>query len=321
MPDTTARALTLLDLLQSHRHWPAAELAQRLGVTVRTVRRDIERLRSFGYRIDSVPGVFGGYRLEAGNALPPLLLSDEEAVTMAVGLRIIATGRLTRGAESALSALAKLEQMLPAPLRRRVSALAHTIRPAGRRDSEVSLSVLTELAMACRDHERVRFTYRSAQDDSCRRHVEPHALVPAGQNWYLVCWDLDRVDWRTFRVDRLSDVEHTGAPFAPRPLSPQQIEELVDVARSWAPQPVQAEAIIDMPLEAFRARFGEWAQGATADGPARTRWPVGGATAQDIIYGLSWIPADLTYTTQISEPTRTELRDILRGMRDAFEER
>src|SRR6187431_2767046 len=148
MSDTTTRALSLLSLLQTHRHWAGAELAERLGVTERTVRRDVERLRDLGYR------------LEAGSAVPPLLLTDEEAVAIAIGLRVAASQHLIGGPETTLTALAKLEQVLPAALRRRVNALADAVQPTGiRSGAAVSGEVLGELALACRDHERVRFSY------------------------------------------------------------------------------------------------------------------------------------------------------------------
>ena len=227
-PIRPTRALSLLNLLQTHRHWPGTELAERLGVTERTVRRDVERLRELGYRIESTPGVAGGYRLEAGSAVPPLLLTDEEAVAMAIGLRVAAAQRLVGGAETALTALAKLEQVLPAPLRRRVTALADAVQPTGIRTGEaVSTEVLGELALACRDHERVRFTYTAASGEVSRRRVEPYTLAPADRHWYLLCWDIERDDWRTFRVDRVGGIEHTRVLFEPRALTPEQIEEFI----------------------------------------------------------------------------------------------
>jgi predicted DNA-binding transcriptional regulator YafY len=310
MSETTARALTLLNLLQTHRHWPASELAERMGVTARTVRRDVERLRGLGYRVDSVPGALGGYRLEAGSSLPPLLLSDEEAVTIAIGLRLAATGRLRRGAEAALSALAKLEQVLPPRLRGRVRALAPPLQGGGE-DGGASSTVLTDLALACRDRERVRFAHLPEGGERAWRRVEPHALVPAGRDWYLVCWDLDRGDWRTFRVDRLSDLEPLRVRFAPRRLPPGQVEAMVAVARTWGPRAEEAAAVVDMPVERFRAALGEWARGAAPDGPDRTRWPAGGASARDIAYGLSWIPEDAGYRVELGEPERAELRRLL----------
>jgi predicted DNA-binding transcriptional regulator YafY len=320
MSDTTSRALALLNLLQTHRHWPGAELADRLGVTERTVRRDVERLRDMGYRIESAPGAAGGYRLEAGSALPPLLLTDDEAVAMAIGLRVAAAQRLVSGPETTITALAKLEQVLPAPLRRRVSALAEAIRPAGvRAGAAVSSEILGDLALACRDHERVRFTYTAASGAVTRRRVEPHTIAPADRHWYLLCWDLDRDDWRTFRVDRLEDVEHTRVLFDPRPLSPEEVEEFVVVARSWVRQPVEAQVVMDLPYEQMRAYFGQWGQGAEPLGSGHTRWPVGGADFRDTMYGMSWIPAGVDYTTDLAEPARSELRETLQRMLRALD--
>ncbi len=315
MSDTTTRALSLLNLLQTHRHWPGPELAERLGVTERTVRRDVERLRDLGYRIESIPGAAGGYRLEAGSAVPPLLLTDEEAVAMAIGLRVAASQRLVGGPETTLTALAKLEQVLPAPLRRRVSALAETVQPSGiRTGAAVSTEVLGELALACRDSERVRFVYTAASGDVTRRRVEPHVLAPADRHWYLLCWDLDRDDWRTFRVDRLADVEHTRALFEPRVLTPEEVEEFILVARSWVRQPVEADAVMDLPLATMLEHFGHWGQGATAEDATRTRWPVGGADWRETMYGLSYIPAGVEYATDLAEPSRGELREMLERM-------
>jgi predicted DNA-binding transcriptional regulator YafY len=317
MSDTTARALSLLNLLQSHRHWSAPELARRLGVTVRTVRRDVGRLRDLGYRIDSAPGAFGGYRLEAGASLPPLLLSDEEAVAIAIGLRLVAAGRLARGAEFALSVLAKLEQVLPARLRRRVRAFGPEPGTAGR--DGAATDVLVDLALACRDRERVRLRYRPGGGEEQERRVEPHTLVPAGGDWYLVCWDLDRADWRTFRADRLAAVEHLRVGSTPRALSHRQVDEFVTVARTWSPGVPEAAAIVDMPLADFQAALGEWAKGATAEGPERTRWPVGGASARDIAYGLSWLPAGTPYRVELPEADRAELRALLARTADALD--
>lgn len=321
MSDTTSRALALLNLLQTHQHWPGAELASRLGVTERTVRRDVERLRELGYRIESVPGVAGGYRLEAGTALPPLLLTDDEAVAMAIGLRVAASQRLVSGPETTVTALAKLEKVLPSRLRRRVSALATTVQPTGiRAGAPVSSDVLGELALACRDHERVRFTYTAASGAVTRRLVEPHTLAPADRHWYLLCWDLDKDDWRTFRVDRLEGVEHTRRLFTPRPLSAEEIEQFILVARFWQRQPVEAEVVMELPHDQMRKHFGQWGQGAEPDGPERTRWPVGGADFRETMYGMSWIPAGVEYTTDLAEPARSELRETLERMLRALDD-
>lgn len=311
MTDTTSRALSLLNLLQTHRHWPGSELAQRLGVTERTVRRDVERLRDLGYRIESMPGSAGGYRLEAGSAVPPLLLTDDEAVAMAIGLRVAASQRLVGGAETALTALAKLEQVLPAPLRRRVTALADTVRPVVVASGEAaSTEVLGELAIACRDGERVRFDYTSVSGATTRRRVEPHTLAPADRHWYLLCWDLDRDDWRTFRVDRLSRVEHTRVLFERRRLTETEVDEFILVAQSWVRQPVEADAVMELSLSEMRGIFGQWGQGASAEGETRTRWPVGGGDWRETLYGLMWIPTGVEYTTDLPEPARSETREF-----------
>ncbi|MCR2793602.1 WYL domain-containing protein [Microbacterium sp. zg.Y625] len=315
MTDTTTRALSLLNLLQTHRHWPGRELATRLGVTERTVRRDVDRLRELGYRIESSPGAAGGYRLEAGSAVPPLLLNDEEAVAMAVGLRIAAEQRLVGGPETTLTAMAKLEQVLPAALRRRVHAIGDALQPTGGGvGAPVSTQVLGELALACRDHERVRFTYTAASAEVSRRRVEPHVLAPADRHWYLLCWDLDRDDWRTFRVDRLSHVEHTRVLFEARALTAEQVEEFISVARSWVRQPVEADVVMDLPLADMRAAFGEWSQGAEAEGADRTRWPVGGRDFRETMYGMTFVPAGVEFTTDLAEPARSELREVLTRM-------
>ena len=320
MSDTTARALSLLNLLQTHRHWQGTDLAQRLGVTERTVRRDVERLRGLGYRIESASGVAGGYRLESGGALPPLLLSDDEAVAMAIGLRLAASQRLIGGHDTTVTALAKLEQVLPAPLRRRVNALAETVRPAGiSAGAPVSPEMLGELALACRDHESVRFSYTAASGAVTDRLVEPHALAPADRHWYLLCWDVNRDDWRTFRVDRLTDLLRTRTRFTPKPLTPEEIDEFVLVARSWVRQAVEADVVMDLPISDMQAHFGPWGQGATEEDAARTRWPVGGSDWRETMYGMSWIPAKVAYATDLAEPARSDLRESLERMLQALD--
>lgn len=320
MSDTTSRALALLNLLQTHRHWPGPELAERLGVTQRTLRRDVERLRELGYRVESTPGAAGGYRLEAGSAVPPLLLTDEEAVAMAIGLRVAASRRLVSGAETTITALAKLEQVLPAPLRRRVNALADTVQPAGiSSGAPVSSEILGEIALACRDHERLRFTYTSADGVVTRRRVEPEALAPADRHWYLVCWDLERDDWRTFRVDRIAELEHTHALFTSRNLTPPQIEEFILIASSWTPQSVEADVVMELPFAQMRRQFGQWSQGATEEDECRTRWPVGGGDWREAMYGMLYVPEGVEYTTDFPEPARSELRESLERMLRALD--
>ncbi|MWB98922.1 helix-turn-helix transcriptional regulator [Agromyces seonyuensis] len=319
MSDTTARALRLLSLLQTHRHWTSTELGERLGITSRTVRRDIDRLRELGYRIESEPGVAGGYRLEAGNALPPLLLSDDEAVAIAIGLRIAASQRLVDGPQTTLSALAKLEQVLPPALRRRVAALAEVVPSGPGGGARVSPELLGDLALACRDHERLRFDYTSVTGEASSRRVEPHSLAPAERNWYLVCWDLDREDWRTFRVDRIERLLRTRVLAAPRELAEETVAEMVLAASSWSPQHVEADVVMDLGFEDFRGWFGHWGQGATPEGADRTRWPVGGSDWREAMYGMLYVPAGVPYRTDLAEPHRGELREAVARLLAALE--
>ncbi len=214
MLDTSARLLRLLSLLQARRDWTGPALAERLEVTTRTIRNDIDRLRSLGYPVDATPGVAGGYRLGAGAALPPLLLDDEEAVAVAIGLRTANT--VTGIEETAVRALVKLEQVLPARLRHRVNALHNATVQVPGRQPRVDAETLTTLAAVCRDHERLSFDYANHQGDESRRTVEPHRLAHANGRWYLVAYDVEKADWRTFRVDRLTPKTPTGPRFTPR---------------------------------------------------------------------------------------------------------
>ncbi|MGW0391193.1 helix-turn-helix transcriptional regulator [Streptomyces sp. NPDC003042] len=219
MNDTPARLLTLLSLLQTPREWPGSELAERLRVSARTIRRDIDRLRELGYPVEATLGADGGYRLVAGAAMPPLLLDDEEAVAIAVGLRAGAGHAIEGVEEASVRALAKLEQVLPSRLRHRVSALQSATVAVTRGDgASVDPRTLTTMAGAVAGPERLRFAYRARDGADTRRLVEPYRLVSTGSRWYLVAYDLEREDWRTFRVDRVSEPFATGARFTPREL-------------------------------------------------------------------------------------------------------
>jgi predicted DNA-binding transcriptional regulator YafY len=225
MANTSARMLRLLSLLQTHRFWPGQELADRLEVSERTVRRDVDRLRELGYPVDASRGVAGGYQLRSGAAMPPLLLDDEEAVAIAVGLRTAAGGAVDGIEETSVRALTKVIQVMPPRLRRRVDALQAYTVPAfwgpggsGRGGPTVDAGTLTVIAQACRDDERLRFAYTARDGSETTRLVEPHRLVSLGRRWYLVAWDIERHDWRTFRVDRLTGPRSTGATFRQREL-------------------------------------------------------------------------------------------------------
>lgn len=216
--DPTGRALELLSLLQTRRLWSGAELAERLEVTQRTVRRDVDRLRELGYPVDAASGIEGGYRLATGAQMPPLVLDDDEAVAVVVGLRSAAGAAIGGMEDSSLRALTKIEQLLPDRLRRQVSALHSSVTsmPWAAADDVIDPEALSVLAVACRDGEEVRFDYRRRDGEDSRRLVEPHQLVTAGRRWYLVAWDQRRDDWRTFRLDRLSNTRLAGRRFAPR---------------------------------------------------------------------------------------------------------
>jgi predicted DNA-binding transcriptional regulator YafY len=203
MVQTSARLLALLSLLQLRREWRGQELADRLEVGPRTIRRDIDKLRSLGYPIEAAPGVAGGYRLGAGGELPPLLLDDAEAVAVAVGLRTAASGSISGIEETSVRALAKLEQVLPSRLRRRVSALGGATWAFAVDGPRIDADMLATIAGACRDSARLRFTYVAKDDRTSQRYVEPSAVVHSGYRWYLVAFDLGRDDWRTFRIDRI----------------------------------------------------------------------------------------------------------------------
>ncbi|AZM52433.1 DNA-binding transcriptional regulator [Streptomyces sp. WAC 01529] len=257
MLETSARLLRLLSLLQAHRDWSGADLADRLGVTPRTVRRDVDRLRELGYPVNASPGTGGGYQLGAGAELPPLLLDDDEAVAVAVGLRTAAGQGIEGIGETSVRALTKLEQVLPSRLRHRVGALnaftvpmLRTPQPQG-----VDPAVLTELAGVCRDAERLRFDYRDHGGGASRRVVEPHRLVCTERRWYLVGWDLEREDWRTFRVDRVTPRPPHGPRFAPRTPPAGDLASYVSQGVSTRAYAAQAVVRLLVPLEEAAQRI------------------------------------------------------------------
>ncbi|WP_147918764.1 helix-turn-helix transcriptional regulator [Ruania zhangjianzhongii] len=252
MLDTSARLLHLLSLLQLRQEWSGDSLASRLEVDVRTVRRDIDKLRSLGYPVDSTRGTAGGYRLAAGTSMPPLLLDDEEAVAVAIGLRGAAVGAVSGVGETAVSALLKLEQVLPSRLRHRVQALhAATVSLGGGEDA-VDPEMLTIIAAACRDQQRLRFRYRGSQH---QREVEPLRLVHTPHRWYLVAWDVDRSGWRTYRVDRIDAPPSTGRRFTPRPPPAKDLGAYVSTAISSAPYTHQARLLLHTSAAQATARI------------------------------------------------------------------
>lgn len=251
MLEPSARLLQLLSLLQSRSNWTGTELADRLRVSPRTIRYDVGKLRDLGYPVHAVPGVAGGYRLGAGAKLPPLLLDDEEAVAVATSLRAAAGGTVTGIEETAVRALAKLEQVLPDRLRQRVGAVhgyTSMLQPAV---APIDTDMLVSVTSACRDRHRIRFDYRAHDGGRGERDVEPHRLVNTGRRWYLVAWDVHRDAWRTFRVDRMTLRTPAGPRFTPRAEPPADlVPRGVDTALSR----LRARVTVHAPAAEIAAR-------------------------------------------------------------------
>ncbi len=254
--------LRLLSLLQTHRYWPGPELSERLEVSARTLRRDVERLRELGYTVDAVRGAAGGYQLRAGGSLPPLLLEDEEAVAIAVGLRTAATSAVSGTDDWSVQALSKVLSLMPPRLRRQMDAVAsQTDSPGPWEGAPVfDAAVLTTLAQACRDSELLRFDYAAREAEVTHRRVEPLRLVSLGRRWYLVAYDRDRADWRSFRLDRIAVPEPTGQRFRPRDLPAEDAAAYVRAAVGQRTPGHSIELLVDAPAERVRARIGRWAR-------------------------------------------------------------
>ena len=290
---TSARLLRLLGLLQSRRDWGGDELAARLGVTARTVRNDVDRLRGLGYPVDATPGRGGGYRLGPGATLPPLLLEDDEAVAVAVGLRAAAGGDIAGVEETSLRALLKLEQVLPSRLRRRVRAVHAAVAPPAARGPALDADVLTRLAAAIRDTERVRFDYLRHDGTAGARLVEPQRLVHARGRWYLLAWDVDRDAWRTFRADRLTLRATTGPRFPARPDPPGGAGAHVARGLETAPWTFRATVTVHAPAARVRARVPASVEVEPVDdGSCRVR--VGADSPAALALWLTLLDADIT---------------------------
>ncbi|WP_181771376.1 helix-turn-helix transcriptional regulator [Amycolatopsis pittospori] len=244
---TTERVLTLLGLLQQRTVWTGPELGKRLGVTPRTIRRDIERLRALGYPVQASNGVGGGYQLGPGQDMPPLLFDDEEAIATAVSL-LAGAG----DGDAALRALAKLDRVLPTRLRHEVRALSGSVESFGGGRTPVDPDVLMTLARACRDEVEAGFGYPSSSG-SMRRRVEPYRLVASDRRWYLLAYDLDRDDWRNFRVDRMTEVSARSWRFRPRP-APDAASYVQESVASRV-YPHQARFLVHAPASMVRAQI------------------------------------------------------------------
>ena len=314
MSNTSSRTLRLLSLLQTRRYWPGAELAERLEVSSRTLRRDVDRLRELGYPVEAQRGIDGGYQLAAGAVLPPLVLDDEEAVALAVGLQTAIQGGSVVGIEeSSVRALAKIVQVMPSRLRRRVDAVSAMTVPAQWGGPAISVDPgdLTSIAQACRDTERLEFGYTARDGATSVRHVEPHRLVLLGRRWYLVAWDLTRFDWRSFRLDRLTEPQRTGAQFVPKPLPAGDAAEFVRRGIDNAPTRHSVEAVIHAEAMLVRSRIGPWATIAALDD--------GSCTLQMTSDSLDWVMMTLgTVDAEFEVVSPPELIDHARGWMDRF---
>ncbi len=258
---TSARMLRLLSLLQTHRYWPGDELAERLEVSGRTLRRDIDRLRELGYAVDAVRGVAGGYQLRAGGSLPPLLLEDEEAVAIAVGLQSAAAGSVAGMEETSVQALTKVIALMPPRLRRQMDALrSQTDNLVWGGGPVLDATILTVLAQACRDDEPLHFAYTARGADVSERWVEPHRLVTLGRRWYLVAYDRDRQDWRSFRVDRICEPRTTGHRFRPRAVPSGDALTFVQSGIRRMPQRYAVRVRVAAPPEVVERAVGRWGQ-------------------------------------------------------------
>ena len=306
---TSSRMLRLLSLLQTHRYWPGAELADRLEVSGRTLRRDVDRLRELGYQVDAVRGVAGGYQLRAGGALPPLLLEDEEAVAVAVGLQSAASGGAPGIEETSVQALAKVVALMPPRLRRQMDAIRSQTENLtfGGGAPGLDPATLTVLAQACRDDEPLHFTYTARDAEATDRWVEPHRLVTLGRRWYLVAYDRDRQDWRSFRVDRIAEPRTTGHRFRPRDLPADDAVAFVQAGIRRMPTRYDVRVRVDASRDEVVRRFGRWAEVSGDDGDLLVEMHVD--TLDWPVLVLAGLDADFT----VEEPA--ELGALLRRER------
>jgi predicted DNA-binding transcriptional regulator YafY len=290
--ETSARLLRLLGLLQVRPEWSGADLAARLGVTVRTLRRDVQRLRDLDYPVHSVPGVAGGYRLGSGRALPPLLLDDEEAIAVVVSLRSAASHTVAGLSEASVSALAKLDQVLPTRLRERTAALQQVTVALTGPGPVVDPDQLAALAAACRGRQRVRLSYRNRSGADSERVVEPHRLVSTGYRWYLMAFDVEQGDWRTFRVDRITESAEAGGRFVPR--EPPDPAAFVARAVTLAPYRYQARVLVHAPAQVVADEFSRTSGIVTDAGADRCLLTTGSDSLGALTFHLAALGVEFT---------------------------
>ncbi len=312
MKETSARLLRLLSLLQTRRDWSGAELADKLAITPRTVRRDVDRLRDLGYPVDATVGVGGGYRLGAGAEMPPLQLDDEEVLAVALSLQSGATGSVVGIGEASMRALAKLRQIMPSRLRHRLESLSIDVVPREPAASAVDASVLSAIASVCHNHERLRFDYSTHDGTQSRREVEPYRLVRSGVRWYLVAWDLAREDWRSFRVDRMEPKIPTGPRFVPRELPAGGAADFVSRGVARAYSSTRATVLLHAPIEQIAPMVNEqWGSVESTD-EGRCVIVLSGTSLRSIAH---WLRAfDVDFTVVNPPELREECRTIAAEM-------
>ncbi|OJH35653.1 helix-turn-helix transcriptional regulator [Cystobacter ferrugineus] len=298
MVQTSARLLRVLSLLQSRRFWGGGALARELGVTERSVRRDVDRLRSLGYPVHAAGGVGGGYQLGAGKELPPLPLEDEEAVAVAVGLRVAASGPVKGLEDAAVRALGKLEQVLPKRLRRRVNALQAVSVRLGDTAPRIDAEALAVIANACRDSELLRFDYNSREGAASARSVEPYRLVHTSSRWYLLAYDIDREAWRTFRVDRIGPKPRTGRSFKPRPLPSEDVAAYVSQAVSTDAYRFRARVTVHAPASVVSRQLSGVAGRIEELDEERCLVHAGADSLESLAFYLAW----LGFEFEVHEP-------------------
>ena len=315
MLSTSARLLRLATLLQSRRHWPGAALSEELGVDARTVRRDVDRLRELGYPVEASSGVGGGYALGRGADLPPLVLDDEEAVALAIALR--AAGATVGGIEAtSLQLLGKLDQLMPTRLRRRATALhAVTISLRGGMPPLVDAGMLSDIATACRDARVLRFGYRSHAGDGSQRHVQPTRLANYGRRWYLIAWDIDRSDWRSFRVDRMDKARATGDSFVPRPV-PADVATRLERGIAYEPFACRITLRLQGSVEELQAVLPEWCGVLEPETATHSLLHVGAESPEHLLAQMLMIGQDVELVE--GEAMAPELRKVLSRMGALF---
>lgn len=306
-----ARVMRLLSLLQARREWSGAELADRLGVTDRTVRRDVDKLRELGYPVQATTGIAGGYRLVSGRNLPPLALDEQEAVAVATGLLTAAGSGVSGVAETAVRALAKLSQILPGRLRTQVAAVAQATEavPAAP-GARVDPAVLAVLGAAVRDGELLTFGYRRRDGSTGDRRVEPHRLVTGYRLWYLLAYDPERAAWRTFRVDRITDPRPTGRRVPPREPPEPDTAAYLDRMLATAPYRHTALARIAAPPQEVRKRVLHLLPARVTGTATGSEVRLSSDSARDVVRDLvsmAAIGADLEIV-EMDEQVRAELR-------------